>query len=66
MEIKYQSYWASVKKLQTEVQLIGRLDISNKTKYKKKYESGELTATEIARSNHEKGLQYELSIFKDN
>ena len=66
MEIKYQSYWASVKKLQTEVQLIGRLDILNKTKYKKKYESGELTAKEIARSNHVKGLQYELCIFKDD
>lgn len=63
MEIKYQNYWASVKKLQSEIQLIGRLDISNKTKYKKKYESGAMTAKDIARINHEQGLHYELTIF---
>lgn len=66
MEIKYQNYWASVKKLQTEAQLIGRLDLSNKTKYKKKYETGEMTAEDIARVNHRNGLHYELTIFKEN
>ncbi|SHG09624.1 hypothetical protein [Pedobacter caeni] len=66
MEIKYQNYWASVKKLQTEVQLIGRLDLSNKTKYKKKYETGLMSAEDIARINHKNGLHYELSILKEN
>ena len=66
MEIKYRSYWASVKKLQTEVQLIGRLDLLNKTRYKKKYEAGNITAREIAELNHGRGLQYELSVFKDD
>jgi hypothetical protein len=63
MEIKYQNYWASVKKLQSEIQLIGRLDISNKTKYKKKYESGAMSAKDIAKVNHEQGAHYELTIF---
>lgn len=66
MEIKYQSYWASVKKLQTEAQLIGRLDLSNKTKYKNKYETGTMTAEDIARANHINGLHYELTLLKEN
>jgi len=65
-KIKYQSYWASAKKLQTEVQLIGRLDLLNKTKFKKKYEAGDITGKEIAQFYHEKGCQYELSIFEDH
>jgi len=66
MDIMYQNFWAAVKKLQTEVQLIGRLDTSNKTKYKKKYEAGEITAREIAGLNHEKGLHYELTIIDED
>ena len=66
MEIKYQNYWASVKKLQTEAQLIGRLDLSNKTKYKKKYETGAMTAEDIARANHINGLHYELTLLKED
>jgi len=66
MEIKYQNFWSAPKKLQTEVQLIGRLDTSNKTKYKKKYVAGEITAREIAGLNHQGGLHYELTIINED
>lgn len=63
MIVKYQSYWTSARKLQSEAALIGRLDTSNKTKDKKKYEGGGITAEEIARKNHEDKLHYEFSVF---
>ncbi len=65
MEIKYRSYWATEKLLQTEEVTIEYLDTINSTKYIRLFNKGEITGEEVARKNHEEGLVYVVTILKD-
>ncbi|SFB98899.1 hypothetical protein SAMN04489722_101408 [Algibacter lectus] len=64
MIIKYQSYWASAKRLQPERATLTRLDIVNKTKFKQDFLDKKINCQDVARHNYEKGLLYEFSIFE--
>lgn len=64
--IKYVNYWDVNKKINTEKVSVGKWDLWNKTKLKKKVENNELTSQDIAKNNHDKFLGYEFCSFEDD
>ncbi|MCX2449967.1 hypothetical protein OQX61_01670 [Pedobacter sp. PLR] len=61
--IKYINYWDVNKKISTEKATVGKWDLWNGTKQKKKVENGELTSENVAIENHSKGFGYEFCSF---
>ncbi|MCX2449962.1 hypothetical protein OQX61_01645 [Pedobacter sp. PLR] len=65
MEIIFKTWLDGYKEMNTEKGAVGRWDLWNKTKYKPKVESAELTSEDVARENHNKGLGYEFCAFNE-
>lgn len=64
--IKYLNYWDVNKKINTEKATVGKWDLWNGTKLKKKIESGALSALDVAKDNHSKHLGYEFCALEND
>ncbi|MBS7566739.1 hypothetical protein KHS38_20205 [Mucilaginibacter sp. Bleaf8] len=66
MIIKYQSWLTDYKELNSESGTQTLLDASNDTNNKAKVKSGKLSASDVAKENHNKKLHYEFCVFTES